>query len=53
MCVYVVIDLLIYEFERWVTGVCSPNVVSLHTMWSGKSLQLVCILIYCVCLPSK
>ena len=29
------------------TGVCSPDVISLgdlHTMWSGKSLQLLCIL---------
>ena len=34
------------EFDSWITGVCSPNVclcVILHIMWSGKSLQLLCI----------
>ena len=39
--------LLIWEFESWITGVCSPYVVSfviLHTIWSGKSIQLLCIL---------
>ena len=30
-------------FESWITGVCSLYVI-LHTMWSGKSLQLLCIL---------
>ena len=32
----------------WITGVCSPYFVCLgdflHTMWSCKSLQLLCIL---------
>ena len=37
--------LLILEFENWITGVCSPYVISLcDTMSSGKSLQLLCIL---------
>ena len=39
--------LLISEFESWLTGVCSPHTflcVILHTMWSDKSLQLLCIL---------
>ena len=39
--------LIIYEFESWITGVCSPHVVSLvilNTMWSCKSLKLICIL---------
>ena len=31
VCVlYVGSYLLIQEFERWITGVCSPYVVSLH-----------------------
>ena len=37
---YVGSYLLIKEFESWITGVCSPYVVSLHTMSSGKSLQM-------------
>ena len=44
---YVGSYLLIYEFESWITGICSPYVISLcdlHTMSSGKSLQLLCIL---------
>ena len=41
MFLYVGCYLLIYEFERWITCVCSPYVVS---MWSGKGLQLLCIL---------
>ena len=51
---YVGSYLLIYEFESWITGVCSPYVISLsdfHTMSSGKSLQLLCILpfgIFCL-----
>ena len=35
------------HLESWITGVYSPYVVSLcdfDTMWSGKSLQLLCIL---------
>ena len=34
------------SFENWITGVCSSYVflcVILHTMSSGKSLQLLCI----------
>ena len=43
MFLYVGSYLLIYEFESWITGVCSPYVfvcvcVILHAMWSGKSL---------------
>ena len=30
-------------FESWITCVCSPYVCFLLTMWSGKSLQLLCI----------
>ena len=47
MVLYVGSYLLIQEFESWIPGVCSPFVVSceiVHTMWSGKSLQLLCIL---------
>ena len=29
MCVYVGSNLLMYVFESWITGVCSPHVVSL------------------------
>ena len=38
--------LLMLQFESWITCVCSPYVfcVCLHTMWSGESLQLLCIL---------
>ena len=35
------------SFKSRITGVCSPHVVLcviFHTMWSGKSLQLLCIL---------
>ena len=32
--------LLILEFESWITGVCSPDVL-LHTMSSGNSLLLL------------
>ena len=32
-------------FESWITGVCSLGVI-LHNMWSGKSLQLLCILLF-------
>ena len=44
---YVGSDLLIQEFESWITGVCSAYVflcLIVHTMSSGKSLQLLCIL---------
>ena len=46
MFLYVGSYLLILEFESWITGVCSPYTVHviLHTMWSGKSLKLLCIL---------
>ena len=46
MFLYVGGYLLIYEFVSWITGallllfLC----VLLHTMWSGKSLQVLCIL---------
>ena len=43
---YVESHLLIYEFENWITGVCSFYLVFrviLHTMSLGKSLQLLCI----------
>ena len=45
MFLYVGSYLLIQEFESWVTGVCALLIlcVILHTMWSGKSLQLLCI----------
>ena len=35
-----------HKFESWITGVCSPNVVSLCDFADhvGKSLQLLCIL---------
>ena len=41
---YVGSYLLIYEFENWITGVFSSYVVCviMHTMSSGKSLQLLC-----------
>ena len=29
MCVYVKSNILILEFESWITGVCYPHVVSL------------------------
>ena len=38
---------VISSIKSWITGVCSPYVVPrviLNTMWSGKSLQLLCIL---------
>ena len=37
-------------FARFMLFLC----VILHTMWSGKSLQLICIypLVCCACLPS-
>ena len=41
------LSLYLKEFESWITGVCSLMLflcVILHTMWSGKSLQLLCIL---------
>ena len=47
MFVYVGSNFLILEFESWITGVCSHHLIScviLHTMWSGKSLQVMCIL---------
>ena len=40
MCVYVGGNLLIQEFKSWIMFLC----VILHIMWSGKSLQLLCIL---------
>ena len=46
---YVGSYLLISEFESWITGVCSPYVVSLcdlHIMSSVKSLQLLCIFLF-------
>ena len=45
---YVKSYLLIYEFESWIIGVYSPLCVILHTMSSGKSLQLLCILPFCM-----
>ena len=47
MLYYVGSYLLIYEFERWVTGVCSSYVVYLSDFAYyvvGTSLQLLCIL---------
>ena len=46
MFLYVGTYLLIYEFESWITGalLMLSLCVILHTMWSGKSLQLLCIL---------
>ena len=44
---YVASYLLIYEFEGWITGVALLMLflcVILHTVSSGKSLQLLCIL---------
>ena len=44
MCV---LCLRILDFMSWITCVCSPRVISLcafASMWSGKSLQLLCIL---------
>ena len=43
---YVRRNLLIYEVESWITGVCSPHVVCLflHVMWLCKSQQLLGIL---------
>ena len=42
MFLYVRSYVLIKEFESWITGVCSPYVVSLcdfaYHMWLGKSL---------------
>ena len=34
------------SFESWITGVCSPYVISLcdFAYYTGKSLQLLCIL---------
>ena len=39
------------KFESWITDVYSPYVIfvcDLHTMWSGKSLQLLCFLPFCM-----
>ena len=44
---YVENYLLIWEFESWITGVCSPYVISLcdFTYYVfGQELQLLCIL---------
>ena len=47
---YVGSSLHIKEFQSWITGVSSHYVVSL---WSGKSLQLLCILPFgMVCLSA-
>ena len=46
---YVGSNLLIYEFENWITGVCFSLLfpcVILHTMSSGNSLQLLCIFLF-------
>ena len=51
MFLYVGSYLLISEFESWITGVWLFALrmlflcVILHTMWSAKSLQLLCILL--------
>ena len=36
--------LLMYQFESWITCVCSPYDYFLHIMWSGSNLQLLYIL---------
>ena len=54
MFLYVGSFLLIKEFESWITSVCCPNyLVILHTMWSGKIMQLRYILPFdMLCLSS-
>ena len=46
MVEYVGRNHLISEFKSWITWVCFSHAflcVNLHTMWSGNSLQLLCI----------
>ena len=54
-CLCFCIPEVISSLKSWITGICAPYVVSLydcHTMWSGKSLPLLCILPFgmlCLC----
>ena len=56
MFLYVGSYLLISEFEGWITGVSLLMLflcVILHNMWSGKIMQLLCILPFgMVCLSA-
>ena len=57
--VHVRSNLLISEFETWITGICYPHIVFcviLYIMWSGKGLQLLWISpvgILCLSIPSE